>query len=83
VYPVTSLVHVPPPVTHFSVEVTALITRVQPSVESWKAQIMAAVDLDVPFTPLHVPFKNSDCTPFTTFRAFDVVRISPKIPSNS
>ena len=35
----------------------------------------SSVGLFVPFTPLHMPFKNPNCTPFTLFRASDVTEL--------
>lgn len=75
VYPVTSSVRMPPPVTYFSVEVTALMTRVQPSILLLQGPNWG---IAWPLTPLHVPFKNSNCTPFTPFSSFWRHAIAPK-----
>jgi hypothetical protein len=75
VYPVTSFVRVSPPVTYFAAEVTALLTRVRPSIRLLRGPNWGICS---PLTSLHVPFKNSNCTPFTPFHASDVIQL-PKI----
>lgn len=35
----------------------------------------SSVGLFMPFTPLHMPFKNPNCTPFTLLRASDVMEL--------